>query len=62
MGFLKENKTLVGATDEQLDGLKLFAEYKDPEGNLSFVEFDQEINGIPVFRGEVKAAFTAMAR
>ena len=58
VSFLKENKGLIGATDEQLDGLKLFSDYKNPDGNLSFVEYDQEINGIPVFRGEVKAAFT----
>jgi Fungalysin metallopeptidase (M36)/Fungalysin/Thermolysin Propeptide Motif len=58
VGFLKENKGLIGATDDQLDGLRLFSEYKNPDGNLSFVEFNQEINGIPVFRGEVKAAFT----
>ncbi|MEO7673807.1 MAG: M36 family metallopeptidase [Pyrinomonadaceae bacterium] len=56
--FLKENKGLIGATDNQLDGLKLHSDYKNPEGNLSFVEYNQEINGIPVFRGEVKAAFT----
>ena len=58
VGFLKENKGLIGATEEQLDGLKLFSDYKNPDGNLSFVEYDQEINGIPVFSGEVKAAFT----
>ncbi|MGB7207923.1 MAG: M36 family metallopeptidase [Pyrinomonadaceae bacterium] len=58
VNFLKENKGLVGATEEQLDGLKLFSDYKNPEGDLSFVEYNQEINGIPVFRGEVKAAFT----
>ena len=57
-GFLRENKALIGATDEQLDGLKLAADYKNPDGNLSFIEYDQEISGIPVFRGEVKAAFT----
>ena len=57
--FLKENKGLIGATDQQVDGLRLFADYKNPEGSLSFVEYDQEINGIPVFRGEIKAAFTA---
>ncbi len=58
VSFLKENKGLIGATEDQLDGLKLFADYKNPDGNLSFVEYNQEINGIPVFRGEVKAAFT----
>ncbi len=56
--FLSENKGLIGATEEQIEGLKLFADYKNPDGNLGFVEFNQEINGIPVFRGEIKAAYT----
>ncbi len=57
-GFLTENKGLIGATESQIDDLKLFAEYKNPDGNLSFVEYSQSVNGIPVFRGSVKAAFT----
>lgn len=56
--FLVENKGLIGATETQIDQLKLFSDYKNPDGNLSFVEYDQEIDGIPVFRGEVKAAYT----
>lgn len=56
--FLTENKRLIGATDEQIDRLKLFADYKNPDGNLGFVEYNQEVNGIPVFRGAIKAAYT----
>ncbi len=56
--FLKQNTELVGATDEQIDALKVTADYTNPDGNLSFVVLEQEINGIPVFRGEVKAGFT----
>lgn len=56
--FLSENKGLIGATSGQIDGLKLFADYKNPDGNLGFVEFEQKINEIPVFRGEIKAAYT----
>ncbi len=56
--FLKQNTDLVGTTPEQIDGLKVFADYTNPDGNLSFVELNQEIKGIPVFRGEVKAGFT----
>lgn len=56
--FLRENKGLIGATDGQIDSLKLFADYKNPDGNLGFVEYEQEINGIPVFRGTIKAAYT----
>ncbi len=58
LNFLKENTNLIGATDDQINGLKVAADYTNPDGNLSFVELNQEINGIPVFRGEVKAGFT----
>ncbi|HEY0049607.1 MAG TPA: M36 family metallopeptidase, partial [Pyrinomonadaceae bacterium] len=55
--FIKQNNELVGMTNQQIDSLKTFADYTNPDGNLSFVELNQEINGIPVFRGEVKAGF-----
>src|SRR5205823_11351774 len=57
-GFLKENTDLVGTDSNQIDGLKSAADYTNPDGNLSFVELHQEINGVPVFRGEIKAGFT----
>jgi hypothetical protein len=44
--------------DSQISSLKVFSDYTNPDGNLSFVELNQEINGVPVFRGEVKAGFT----
>ncbi|HEX9962419.1 MAG TPA: hypothetical protein VGB00_15900, partial [Pyrinomonadaceae bacterium] len=53
--FIKENNLLVGMDNQQIDSLKTFADYTNPDGNLSFVELNQEINGIPVFRGEIKA-------
>ncbi|MGD9561631.1 MAG: M36 family metallopeptidase [Pyrinomonadaceae bacterium] len=56
--FLNENKALIGGTEEQIDGLKVFADYTNPDGNLRFVELEQEINGIHVFRGAIKAAYT----
>ena len=57
INFLKENSSLIGGTDSQLGALKVAADYTNPDGVLSFVELDQEIGGIPVFRGEVKAGF-----
>ncbi|MBC7899773.1 MAG: hypothetical protein H7070_06930, partial [Saprospiraceae bacterium] len=57
INFLRQNRDLIGATDEQISGLKAVSDYTNPAGNLSFVELNQEINGIPVFRGEVKAGF-----
>jgi len=56
--FLKENTSLIGVSSGEIDSLKVAADYTNPDGNLSFVELDQEINGVPVFRGEVKAGFT----
>ncbi len=58
LNFLKENNSLVGTTAGQIDSLRVAADYTNPDGNLSFVELDQEINGLPVFRGTVKAGFT----
>src|SRR5207249_5392640 len=56
--FLRQNSDLVGVDAAQVDALKVVADYTNPDGNLSFVELNQAINGIPVFRGEVKAGFT----
>ncbi|MDQ3797887.1 MAG: M36 family metallopeptidase [Acidobacteriota bacterium] len=55
--FIKQNNQLVGMDNQQIDALKTFADYTNPDGNLSFVELNQEIKGIPVFRGEIKAGF-----
>ena len=56
--FLNQNASLLGATVSEIGSLKIAADYTNPDGNLSFVELDQELGGIPVFRGEVKAGFT----
>src|SRR5215204_571384 len=55
--FIKENSSLLGVSEVQANQLELTADYTDPDGDLSFVHFDQRINGVPVFRGEIKAAF-----
>lgn len=56
--FLKRNSELVGLEEPQIDALETTADYTNPDGNLSFVHFEQKIGGIPVFRGEVKAGFS----
>ncbi len=56
--FLISNKGLIGANDNQIASLKLSADYRNPDGNLGFVEYEQEANGVPVFRGRINAAFT----
>ncbi|MCD9185447.1 MAG: M36 family metallopeptidase [Pyrinomonadaceae bacterium] len=56
--FVKDNNALIGVDDAQADSLKVTADYTNPDGNLSFAHLEQFINGVPVFRGEVKAGFT----
>ena len=56
-GFLKENSLLVGVDGNEVDHLKVAADYTNPAGNISYVSLEQEFNDIPVFRGEVKAGF-----
>lgn len=56
--FVKENNNLIGVSDAQADELKILADYTNPNGYLSFAHLEQRINGIPVFRSEVKAGFT----
>ena len=56
--FLRQNSTLFGVSDWQIDALLTTADYTNPDGNLSFVSFEQKIGGIPVFQGEVKAGLT----
>ncbi|MGI8638578.1 MAG: M36 family metallopeptidase [Pyrinomonadaceae bacterium] len=58
LDFVRQNNDLLGLSDNQASQLKLVADYTNPDGNLSFTQFNQTINDIPVFRGEVKAGFT----
>jgi subtilisin-like proprotein convertase family protein len=56
--FLKRNSELIGLEDAQINALRTTADYTNPDGNLSFVHFEQSIGGVPVFRGEIKAGFS----
>jgi hypothetical protein len=56
--FINQNAELFGLSRAQIGGLEKTADYTNPDGNLSFVHFEQKINSIPVFRGEIKAGFT----
>jgi len=56
--FVKQNNDLVGITDPQAASLKVIADYTNPDGNLSYVQLDQLVGEIPIFRGEIKAGFT----
>jgi hypothetical protein len=57
-GFLSQNNALYGLTDSQVAQLAVVADYTNPAGNLSWVEYEQRINDIPVFQGYVRAALT----
>ena len=57
-GFIKQNNDLFGVADAQAGELVETADYTNPDGSLSFVHLEQKINGVPVFRGEIKAAFS----
>ncbi len=56
--FIKQNKDLFGVGDSEAARLEETADYTNPDGNLSFAHLEQKINDIPVFRGEIKAAFS----
>lgn len=56
--FLKENNSLIGVTDEEVDNLRVKVDATNPNGYLSFVYLTQEINGVPVYRSELRAGFT----
>ncbi|MBV9240935.1 MAG: hypothetical protein JO314_02905, partial [Acidobacteria bacterium] len=56
--FIKDNADVVGLDPSEVADLKTKADYADPNGRLSFVELEQNVNGIPVFGGTTKAGFT----
>ncbi|HKP67701.1 MAG TPA: M36 family metallopeptidase, partial [Pyrinomonadaceae bacterium] len=54
--FVAANSDIFGLTS--LDQLKQTADYRNPDGNLAFVRFEQQLNGIPIFGAELKGGFT----
>jgi hypothetical protein len=55
--FLLDNNRLIGMTGEQINNLKVTADYTNPDGELSFASLEQFIDEIPVFRSEIRAGF-----
>ncbi len=55
---LSDNSDLYGLQRSEVDRLQTISDYTNPGGNLSFVTLAHEVDGIPVFQGEVKAALT----
>jgi subtilisin-like proprotein convertase family protein len=58
-GFLQRNADLYGLSASEVAQLRKIADYANPSGNLAWVEFKQELNGLPVFRGEIRFTVTA---
>ncbi len=56
--FLLANADLYGLTPGQIGELRLVADYMNPAGNMGWVEFEQFINGFPVFQGLIRGGFT----
>jgi hypothetical protein len=56
--FLSQNNQVIGVERGQINSLNVIADYTNPDGNLSYVDLGQEFNGIPVFKGEVRAMIT----
>jgi hypothetical protein len=56
--FISRRADLFGIGETKTSELQAAADYTNPDGALSFVSLTQNIEGIPVFQGEVKAGFT----
>jgi hypothetical protein len=56
--FLTNNSDLYGIERGQIAQLKTVADYANPSGNMSFVELEQEIEGLRVFQSNIRAGFT----
>ena len=57
-GFMSANAALYGLTTGEVAELKKTADYENPNGNMAWVEFEQQIDGIPVFQGTLRAGMT----
>ena len=57
--FLSANADVYGLTQAQVGELRLVADYMNPAGNMGWVEFEQVINGYPVFQGLIRGGFTS---
>ncbi len=57
--FLASNAAVYGLTAQRVAELNLVADYANPAGNMAWVEFEQQVNGLPVFGGLLRGGFTA---
>ena len=54
--FLAGYAGAYGLSTQQLAELELVADYVNPAGNMAWVEFEQRLNGLPVFQGSIRGA------
>jgi hypothetical protein len=57
-GFLSNNADVYGLSAADVSQLKKTADYVNPSGNMAWVEFEQQIEGIPVFQGNLRAGLS----
>jgi hypothetical protein len=57
--FLSDYGDAFGLTSANVDRLEVVADYTNPAGNMSWVELEQRVNGLPVFQGTLRGGFTA---
>src|SRR5262249_16882142 len=57
--FINEHADMFGMSGRQVARLKKTADYANPNGRLSWLRMEQELNGIRVFGGETTAVFTS---
>jgi hypothetical protein len=57
--FLTAYADVYGLSQAQVASLDVIADYVNPAGNVGWVELEQRFNGIPVFQGLIRGAFTA---
>ncbi len=58
-GFLQGHAAAFGLAGDQVETLAVVADEMNPAGNMAWVELEQRINGIKVFQGHMRGAFTA---
>lgn len=57
--FLSGFADAFGLSPANVERLEVVADYTNPAGNMSWVELEQRVNGLPVFQGAVRGGFTA---
>ena len=57
--FLSNYSDAYSISTQQVESLELIADYVNPAGNMAWVEFEQRLNGLPVFQGLIRGGFTA---